>query len=152
MDILAVICSIISIIIAVLAFQANQKTSIQVTTLLSERASLHNAEVELQIRLMITAARERLENISLEISSKDCDNSKYSKIFESALENVSNAYDEACTKYLDDKTDKERFKKTYFNELKNWVEGETTQEKYKGPQTKFKATVMVYEEWTNLEK
>ena len=37
------------------------------------------------------------------------------KAITAALEEVCNAYDEACMKYLDNKVDKKRFKKTYIS-------------------------------------
>ena len=69
-----------------------------------------------------------------------------------ALESVANAYDEACTKYIDGKIDKNRFKKTYANELRKWVESESVKDKYVMPHSQYKATIKVYDEWNNLEK
>lgn len=69
-----------------------------------------------------------------------------------SLEEVANAYDEACMKYLDEKVDKVRFKRAYIYEIKNWVESDAVKNKYVMPQSKFHATVKVYNEWYNLEQ
>ncbi|HGH0940077.1 TPA: hypothetical protein ACJHI9_003534 [Yersinia enterocolitica] len=45
----------------------------------------------------------------------DADNMKLSFLIESVL----NSYDIACQRYIDDKLDKERFKKTYADRIKN---------------------------------
>ena len=68
-----------------------------------------------------------------------------------ALEDVLNAYDEACAKYIDKKVDTERFKKLYVTEIRNLVEDNNTKSYYVMPQSKFQATVKVYREWNNLE-
>ena len=47
---------------------------------------------------------------------------------------------------------KARFKRAYINEIKNWVESNDVKDKYVMPQSKFHATVKVYNEWYNLEQ
>lgn len=69
----------------------------------------------------------------------------------SVLEDYLNAFDEACTKYIDGKIDKTRFKKTYFDELRQLVENDAFKDRYSDPQTKYEATVKVYKEWKNRE-
>ena len=111
---------------------------------------MHMAQVEMQIRELILSARSRYEDKAVQFKN-DTDN-KFSKaMIESALEGVLNAYDEACAKYLDEKVDKERFKKLYHDEIRQLVVDPTIKEKYVEPQTKFHATVKVYTEWNNLE-
>ena len=55
-------------------------------------------------------------------------------------------------KYLDKKVDIKRFKKNYYTEIKNLVENENTKDVYANIQTKYHATVEVYEKWNNPEK
>lgn len=109
---------------------------------------------ELQVRELIWSARNRVEDLSMKLFNDETkkDNEVFKQSFNSALEGVCNAYDEACSKYLDGKIDKSRFKKMYFNEIKNWVENDSVKDKYVEPQTRFHATVAVYNEWNNLEK
>ena len=75
----------------------------------------------------------------------------WKSVWESALEDFCNAYDEACMKYIDNKIDKGRFKKAYERELRNLVESPKTKERYATSQTRFHATLKVYNEWYNLE-
>lgn len=75
------------------------------------------------------------------------------KVLDSAVENNLNAYEDACSKYLDNKIDIERFKKTYHTEVRQLVENQNLNSVYFNPLTsKFKAIMKVYDEWNNLEK
>lgn len=154
MEYATLIVSILSLIISALALYSNAKTSGEVKTLMSERTLLHNGQIEISVRNMITDSKNRFEDISYQILNCETVEQKslLSKNYHSAIESLSNAYDEACAKYLDSKIDKERFKKMYITELRNWVELDEVKDKYVRPQTKFNATVSVYEEWNNLEK
>ena len=75
------------------------------------------------------------------------------KVLDSSIENNLNAYELACSKYIDCKIDTERFKKTYHTEIRQLVENKNLNLKYFNPLTsKFKAIMKVYDEWNNLEK
>lgn len=65
-----------------------------------------------------------------------------------------NAYETACSLYLDSKIDKERFKKQYSNEIKILVENEEISKKFfsNGLKIKFGAIDKIYKEWFHLEK
>ena len=77
---------------------------------------------------------------------------KIKQIYESAKQDYLNSYEEACVKYLDNKVDKLRFRKTYYIEIQNIV----TKEPYKATFNSFSSTYTaikkVYDEWFNLEK
>ena len=75
-----------------------------------------------------------------------------SKVLDSAIENNINAYEDACTKYLDEKIDKVRFKKSYHTEIRQLVESEKLQSYFNPVTSKFKGILKVYDEWNNLEK
>ena len=113
--------------------------------------SLTKGQVEMQIRDMISSAKWRYADLGIQLS-KDNQNQTLIASTKAALEDVANAYDEACMKYLDGKVDKARFKRAYINEIKNWVESDAVKDKYVMPQSKFHATVKVYNEWYNLEQ
>lgn len=109
--------------------------------------------IEIEIRNMINSAQMHLEEITINKLGKklsEDDQNKYDCLIESAIERVKNVYDEACMKYLDGKVDKERFKKTYAIEIRQLVEN--YENDYSGVKVNYKSTVMVYEEWNNLEK
>lgn len=108
--------------------------------------------MELDIRNLIMHAKERYEDKVLSFD-KGVGKGRliYTKLMDSVLEDCLNAFDEACTKYIDGKIDKTRFKKTYFDEIRQLVENKAFNDKYSGPQTKYEATVKVYKEWKNRE-
>ncbi len=112
--------------------------------------ALNKGQVEMQIREMISSAKWRYSDLGIQFA-KDNQNTILEKSIIAALEDVLNAYDEACAKYLDNKVDKERFKKLYINEIRNLVEDEATKQYYGMPQSKFKATLKVYNKWNNFE-
>lgn len=136
-DWLALIVSIIAIIISCIA---NKKSS-----------DMQAGSVEMEIRSMITNAKNRFSDLSIQLNEQQ-NNEILKTAITAALEEVCNAYDEACMKYLDKKVDKKRFKKTYISEIGNWVTNQQVKDRYVVPQTKYNATVNVYREWHNLEK
>ena len=136
-DWLALIVSIIAIIISCIA---NKKSS-----------DMQAGSVEMEIRSMITNAKNRFSDLSIQLNEQQ-NHEILKTAITAALEEVCNAYDEACMKYLDKKVDKKRFKKTYISEIGNWVTNQQVKDRYVVPQTKYNATVNVYREWHNLEK
>lgn len=157
-EVFALIVSIFSLGVSILAFIKNNSASSKANQLNSVANELSKAQndlakgqVEMQIREMISLAKNRYADLAI-LLSKDRENSTLEMSVSAALEDVSNAYDEACAKYIDGKVDKIRFKKLYIHEIRNWVENNTTKNKYIMPQSKFHATVKVYEEWNNLEQ
>lgn len=113
-------------------------------------SALIKGQVEMQIREMISSARWRFSDLSIQLADEE-NNTTLAASTMAALEDVLNAYDEACAKYIDNKVDRERFKKLYANEIRNLVEDENTKKYYVMPQSRFQATVKVYREWNNLE-
>ena len=105
--------------------------------------------IELQIREMISEAKYR----QLECMSKLAENPNNITLknqLKALDEDVLNAYDEACAKYIDKKVDRERFKKMYMHEIRQLVESDDFAHKYNCIQSRFNATKRVYDEWNNL--
>ena len=72
-----------------------------------------------------------------------------------AIERVCDSYEAACGRYLDGKCDKERFRKLFFDSIRQLVQNDT--ETFKqvlkpGPASKYGAILKVYTEWHHLEK
>lgn len=149
-EVIAIIALVISIISIYKSHKANSianelrkaNNDLQITA-----NKLQMAQVEMDIRNMINNAKAKFFELAKNAKSGELEKNQY----QAALKEVSNAYDEACAKYLDEKVDKDRFKKTYSVEIRNWVESECAKDKYVKPHTNFNATVKVYEEWNNLE-
>lgn len=125
------IISIIAIVISLISLYQSNKSA--------------HGQIEIDIRNMITSARNRYEDLVLD----NRDNDIYILIVKSSLENLINVYDEACSKYLDNKVDKKRFKKLYYTEIKNLVENKETKPYYDTITYKFQDTIKVYKEWNN---
>lgn len=110
---------------------------------------IYYGQSELAIRESITNAKNKITDI---LSNVNNQNNLYTKqCMKVAIEQLLNSYEEACTKYIDSKIDKKRFKKTYFNEIKNLVESEELNQ-YFNFGSKYDAIKKVYNEWFNLEK
>lgn len=113
---------------------------------------MQKAQIEMQMRELISTARSRYEDCAAQLVGNP-DSEVHKALVDSAHEDFLNAYDEICSKYLDDgKVDKVRFKKLYYDEIRQLVTNPSNIEKYREPQTKFHATNKVYNEWNNLER
>ena len=118
--------------------------------------------IELYINERITTTKENVTNIVLLMSSLSAKNNRneeeerileiYTHALNSSIENNLNAYEEACAKYLDNKVDKKRFKKTFKTEIRQLVENEEYQDYFNGVTSKYRAILKVYNSWENLEK
>jgi len=137
--------------VAVLALAVNIFNTYK-SNLESKRANeIAKGQAEMQIRAMISGAELNYQKVSIQHST-NTKNKVLEHAVKSALEVVLNAYDEACAKYNDNKIDRIRFKQLYIDEIRNIVEDENTKVYYQMPQSKYKATIKVYDEWNNLEK
>ena len=112
--------------------------------------ALTKGQAEMQIREMISSAKWRYADLGIQLS-KDIENQTLAASTTAALEDVLNAYDEACAKYIDNKIDRERFKKLYAAEIRNLVEDDSTKDYYVMPRSRIQPTVTVYRKWNNLE-
>ena len=135
--ILSTITATVSAIAAILTYFNGKKTAY--------------GNIELQIRTMISEAKYRQIQFAEKLNY-DSENEFLNKQFDAINEELLNAYDEACAKYLDKKVDKERFRKMYFHEIKQLVECKEFSEAYDRVSSRYIATIKVYQEWVNLEK
>lgn len=156
-DIFTILISILSVIIAGIALWKSSKAS-------SSALNIQHASVELEIRNSIASAQGEIRMFSVSFApirvkydsgALDDDGHKVYelniKILNSMIEGLLNKYDDACGKYLDEKIDKNRFKKTYHKEISNLV-GNAEFKKYFDPVTSpYKAILIVYKEWNDLE-
>lgn len=108
---------------------------------------IYYGQTELFIRQAITLSKDRLANIIQD----NTQNQNKSPLVNFAIEELLNAYEEACAKYIDLKVDRNRFKKTYFDEIKNIVESGDFDSYFKFG-SKYDAIKIVYNQWFNLEK
>lgn len=144
-DIAAIIISIIGIFISVIsiiiAYNAHK---------------ISQGEIELNIHQLLNQTKKDVMDIYLIISEKCSDNAEelretLNQALNTATERNLNAYEEACAKYLDNKVDKERFKKNYNIEIRQLVEDENNKNKFDATTSVYRAILRVYKEWNDLE-
>ncbi|WP_226598068.1 hypothetical protein [Marinobacter nauticus] len=125
-------------------------------------------QTETSLREQIMNARNRMEDCGFKIqdflkgrkkddlSEEELPHLEFlESTWRSSTESYLNSYEDACGKYLDNKTDKERFKKAYINEVKNICDPKRTSfERLMHPEatSNFEAIWKVYREWHRHEK
>lgn len=170
-EIISVVISSVALIVAIISLiRAHRSDAVsgevarRMESLARTTAALEMANVELFMNERITNTKEKVAEISLQMtpllskqnrsSEEDAQIEVFIRIFDAAVENNLNAYEETCAKYLDGKIDKERFIRTYRREIRQLVENESFKEKdyFDGVTSPYKAILKVYDEWENLEK
>lgn len=124
---------------------------------LNEKAlKIQEGQIELEMANQLSTAKKYVDswdsmfysNLTDEKEKKNLLTKKRDFVIEEAL----NCYEVLCQKYLDDKADKERFKKAYKNEIANLFSSNSLyKERLDGQSSPYKAIKKVYEEWENLE-
>lgn len=110
LSIISIIISILTLIYTIIHSQQMQKTSF--------------GGLEYTIRTYIDSTRNHLTNALMSDDQSD----KHKQFVKVKIEEMLNAYEEACTKYLDKKVDRKRFYSTYFSEIQELVESEDFRE------------------------
>lgn len=165
MHYISVCLSIISIIIAIVSiFKSHRSNKIA-----SKASEIAIGNLEKSLRDSISNERMNMEskgeNISEILANKkpsELNNSAQARLitakksFASAVEGWLNTYEEACSKYLDDKIDKKRFRKTYKTEIKNFIEGKKETKEihellFPEATSRYKCIWKVYKDWENGE-
>lgn len=134
----------------------------------AERANrFSSGMLENDVRRLIIEAKTRFEDLATELENllngrsvdelSDAEKKLFNQKklrFQSRIEEVLNSYEQACGKYIDEKIDKNRFRKDYTSEVQRIFSDKKSFYDLLHPQgtSKFKALWKVYEEWFNLEK
>ena len=133
----AIIVSVISALISIVSIIFSHRASKKANSIAAEQK-------------MISQTKRDVLDIALKIQGNQT--GIVQQAFETAREMNLNAYEEACSKYLDGKVDKERFKKNYHVEIRQLVENANNKDKFNAVTSKYKCILAVYAEWNNLEK
>jgi gas vesicle protein len=149
-EIIAIGLSVLSIIVAVGSIIFAYRTSEKANRIAADQKMISQGQIELQIHQMISQTKKDLLEIALKI--QDGQSEVIKQAFETARELNLNAYDEACSKYLDKKVDCERFKRNYHVEIRQLVEDANNRGKFDAVTSKYKCILAVYNEWNNLEQ
>lgn len=144
-EIVAVIFSSIGLLISIISIvRANSAHKIA------------QGQIELNIHQLLNQTKKDVMDVTIVIAEKcsnDDQNMKgvLTQALNTANERNLNAYEEACAKYLDNKVDKERFKKNYHIEIRQLVEDDNNKNKFDATTSPYKAILKVYKEWNDLE-
>lgn len=144
-EIVAIVFSLIGLLISIISIvRANSAHKIA------------QGQIELNIHQLLNQTKKDVMDITIVIAEKcsnDDQNMKgvLTQALNTANERNLNAYEEACAKYLDNKVDKERFKKNYHIEIRQLVEDDNNKNKFDATTSPYKAILKVYKEWNDLE-
>ena len=144
-EIVAVIFSSIGLLISIISIiRANSAHKIA------------QGQIELNIHQLLNQTKKDVMDITIVIAEK-CSNDDQdmkgvlTQALNTANERNLNAYEEACAKYLDNKVDKERFRKNYHIEIRQLVEDANNKDKFDATTSPYKAILKVYKEWNDFE-
>lgn len=144
---------ILSFLFSIFAFIKSNNASKKSNKLSEEYNLLVKGQVEAQVSQAIRESRDKVTHFSWELEKTKSKNSENAlKILLSLQESNLNAYEDGCSKYFDNKIDRSRFKKTYFEEIKNLVENLPLKKTFFDPTTsRYKCILKIYKEWFDLE-
>ena len=159
-DIIPVIIAAVGLVVSILAYVKSNKSQKEASRLSNSAFRLTQGNVEIEVRNMIRESKKFLLETIKELvllnnnDYKDSDSIKTNVdlIYKTAIEEMINAYEEACMKYIDDKIDKKRFQKTYQLEIRNLIQTSPTKEKIDSISSPYHAIKKVYSEWENGEQ
>jgi len=149
-----IVSAAISLLALFFTYRANSKANkiaLENAKLSAENTRLSNGNLEIQLREMISGSNKLLCSVLQSLYSKEDDPDEKKGLETSMMkladQEILNAYEEACMKYLDGKVDKERFKNTYVDEIRKIVKNNEA----KFGTTSYTAISKVYKEWNDLE-
>lgn len=114
----AIIVSVISALISIVSIIFSHRASKKANGIAAEQKMISQGQIELEIHQMISQTKRDVLDIALKIQGNQT--GIVQQAFETAREMNLNAYEEACSKYLDGKVDKERFKKIIMLKSDSW--------------------------------
>lgn len=160
-DWIAIAALVVSILSAFFAWAASSKAN----KLARENTSIQNGLIELELRQAIEGSKSKINDVGIimapfkaksnkgTISDEDKETlSIYDKNLDAAIQTMLNTYDDACSKYLDGKVDKVRFRKNYHIEIRNLLERTELKEYFDPLTSRYKPILKVYDEWNNQER
>ncbi len=154
----------LSLVVSIGAVFFAKSSSTKANTIAQENLNLQLGMVELEMRQAIENAKSKVNEINIImaplIAKKEAGNidaegeltlDSYSKSFSAAVQTLMNTYDDACSKYIDKKVDKSRFKKNYKYEIRNLLENKELKEYFDPLTSRYKPILNVYTEWESSE-
>lgn len=166
-DIVSASIALVSLLVSIGAVVFARKSSQAANKIAEENLTLQHGMVELEMRQSIENAKSKISDISMIMApliAKEKANADsmeaeeketlalYQKNFDSAVQTLMNTYDDACSKYIDGKVDKDRFVKNYRIEIRRLLESDDLKKYFDPLTSSYKPILKVYGEWENLEQ
>ncbi|MFQ5962686.1 MAG: hypothetical protein ACE5KZ_00195 [Candidatus Scalinduaceae bacterium] len=165
MEFYVILISGFSLVVSTIALIFSIISNAKSNRLKHENVRLANAMVETDIRATIGNETARVNEVAMKLNTliakqkteeiKDHERHELKSLkknLTAAIQGMLNAYEEACSKYLDGKIDKERFRRTYHVEIRNLLEAQDLKLFFAPHTSSYRAIIKVYNEWENLEK
>lgn len=157
--IISALSLMLSFILGIISFSKSKKAndiSMEANQISKNNEKIAQGQIELYINQLISQTKKDVMDISLKVADTYAENDEtkktlLTKALNSAIEINLNAYDEACAKYIDNKVDKERFKKNYMTSIRQEVENKINYKRFDATTSPYKAILKVYKEWYDLE-
>ena len=164
-EVIAELISGFSLLVALISLGFSIKSQAIASLLARENTRLSNGMIELEVRTAIREETARVNEVSMRMTpliaksktknltdEQNHELEALTKNWKATIQGMLNVYEEACTKYLDNKIDKVRFKKTYQIEIRNLIEAKNLKSYFDSHSSRYKAIIKVYDEWENPEK
>lgn len=156
-----ILLPLIAIIVSIIAICQSSKANTKSNEATNTANKISAGQIELNISMLIKETENRVIDLAIAMSKYFKDNLSDSEkkeleflqnAYNQAVESNLNAYEEACAKYLDSKTDKERFKRMYYVPIRRLLENKELKEYFPAHNSSYKCILKVYDEWFNLER
>lgn len=159
----------VAVVVSIIAFLATVVNIIlyvyltkQYNNMVNEQNKISQGQSETELRMMVMSARQEIMEASEKqaqfiVAFQGDENQKelladvYEKMLESAQEDLRNAYEEACSRYLDGKVDKVRFERMYEIEIRNLVEDKEQKKVFDSQSSPYECIIKVYKKWNKHE-
>ena len=165
MDVAAIIIAGLSFLVALASLAFSIVSQTKASQLAKENTQLAHGMLEIEVRATIGDETARVNEVAMRMNplvakknagaispAEQGELDALQNNWRASVQGMLNAYDEACTKYLDGKIDKERFKRNYHFEIRNLLESSGLKQFFDPHTSRYKAIIKLYDQWENLEK
>lgn len=156
-----IILPVIAIVVSIVAICQSSKANTKSDEATNTANNISTGQIELNISMLIKETENRVMDLAISMSKyfkNDLSDSEKKELeflqnaYNQAVESNLNAYEEACAKYLDSKTDKERFKRMYSVPVRRLLENKDLEKYFPAHNSSYKCILKVHKEWFDLEK
>ena len=137
----AAFIAVLSILLSIVSYFSNKRSN-KATLLHQVKNSIDDAKTQLENRTENIAP---LKSKKKRTADEEREYQTLLGVYESSLEKVINAYEDGCQKYYAGLIIKKEFKKSYFGDIRGYVEN--FEDKFTGPVTRYSYILKAYNEW-----